>query len=159
MKLGRARIADRPLWAQTLLAVGAGATGALAHAPFDLPIAILIPLIFAFALMSAARSVRVAALLGLALGTGYFAATLNWITEPFQVDAATTGWMAPFALVLLAGCLALFWAAALALARWAGGRAWVLVFALTGAEMLRAYLFTGFPWAAPPQALVNGVAG
>jgi apolipoprotein N-acyltransferase len=45
-------------------------------------------------------------------GAGYFALTLHWIVEPFMVDAARHGWMAPFALVLFAGGLALFWAAA-----------------------------------------------
>jgi apolipoprotein N-acyltransferase len=45
-------------------------------------------------------------------GAGYFALTLHWIVEPFMVDAARHGWMAPFALVFFAGGLALFWAAA-----------------------------------------------
>ncbi|MEO5620859.1 MAG: apolipoprotein N-acyltransferase, partial [Cypionkella sp.] len=45
-------------------------------------------------------------------GAGYFAAALNWIVQPFMVDAAQDGWMAPFALVFLAFGLALFWAAA-----------------------------------------------
>ncbi|KIC51428.1 hypothetical protein RA29_03090 [Tateyamaria sp. ANG-S1] len=142
-----------------MLAVLAGASGALAHAPFDNAIAILIPLIAAFGLLSIARSTAAAGLLGVALGTGYFGATLTWILEPFQVDAATTGWMAPFALVLLSVGLGLFWGAALAFARWAGARAWVLALALTGTEMLRAYVLTGFPWATPPQALVGGLAG
>ncbi|WP_147111439.1 apolipoprotein N-acyltransferase [Tateyamaria sp. syn59] len=155
----RAWIENAPIWAQILLAVAAGAAGSFAHAPFDLSVAILIPLISAFGLLSIARSVMAAGLLGLALGTGYFAATLTWIVEPFQVDAATTGWMAPFALLFMSVGLSLFWAAALSLARWSGGHVWVLVFAMTGAEMLRAYLFTGFPWATPPQALVGGLAG
>ncbi|MEX0366463.1 MAG: apolipoprotein N-acyltransferase [Ruegeria sp.] len=153
------RVARWPRWVQVGFAGLAGAAGALSHAPFDLPATILIPLICAFVLTSVATNVRHAAVLGLCLGAGYFGATLNWITEPFQVDAATTGWMAPFALVLLAFGLGVFWAAALAFARWAGARAWMVVFALTGAELLRAYVFTGFPWATPPQALVNGLAG
>ncbi|APX10855.1 apolipoprotein N-acyltransferase [Tateyamaria omphalii] len=155
----RARIEHAPIWAQVPLAMAAGAAGSFAHAPFDLPIAILIPLIAAFGLLSIARSVTSAGLLGLALGAGYFAATLTWIVEPFQVDAATTGWMAPFALLFMSVGLGLFWAAALALSRWAGAHSWVLVFAMTGTEMLRAYLLTGFPWATPPQALVGGMAG
>ena len=50
-----------------------------------------------------------AAWTGLFAGAGYFALGLSWIVEPFLVDVATTGWMAPFAVVLLAGGLGLFW--------------------------------------------------
>lgn len=49
--------------------------------------------------------------LGWMFGFGYFLVTLNWIVEPFLVDLQTTGFMAPFALILMAG-LALFWGAA-----------------------------------------------
>ncbi|MDD9976814.1 MAG: apolipoprotein N-acyltransferase, partial [Boseongicola sp.] len=83
-------------------------------------------------------------------GAGYFAVTLHWIVEPFLVDAATHGWMAPGALVLLSGGLALFWAAAgwgtvkLGTSRWL---AWALL--LSAAEILRGHIFTGFPWGLP----------
>lgn len=148
-----------PRWAQLGAAVLAGAVGALAHPPFFMPFAILVPLLAGFVLLRASGTPRQAMLNGWALGLGYFAATLTWITEPFQVDAATTGWMAPFALVLLALLLGAFWAAALLVARWAGGGAVLLVLGWTGAELLRAYAFTGFPWAMPPQALVDGLVG
>mgnify|MGYP001817286512 CR=1 FL=1 len=79
-------------------------------------------------------------------GVGYFALSLSWIVEPFLVDVARHGWMAPFALVFMAGGLALFWA----LAGWiAGGRLLIFVVALAAAEMLRGHVFTGFPWALP----------
>ncbi|WP_299627875.1 apolipoprotein N-acyltransferase [uncultured Tateyamaria sp.] len=153
------RMAGWPTWAHLLLAITAGAVGSMAHAPLSVGVLILVPLLAGFALLRGAQNVRGALIRGWALGFGYFAPTLSWITEPFQVDAAVTGWMAPFALVLLALLLGSFWAFALAFARWAGGQAWVLVFAWAGVEMLRAYVFTGFPWAAPPQALVDGLAG
>ena len=41
-------------------------------------------------------------------GAGYFAYVLRWIVEPFQVEAEIYGWMAPFALALMATGLALF---------------------------------------------------
>ncbi|MBT8415255.1 MAG: apolipoprotein N-acyltransferase, partial [Boseongicola sp.] len=79
-------------------------------------------------------------------GVGYFAVSLSWIVEPFLVDVARHGWMAPFALVFMAGGLALFWA----LAGWLGaGRVLIFVVALAGAEMVRGHVFTGFPWALP----------
>ncbi|WP_299769768.1 apolipoprotein N-acyltransferase [uncultured Tateyamaria sp.] len=159
MNRSRVHVSAWPIWAQVPLALAAGGFGALSHAPVNFAPAITVPVMAMFLLLQVVRSVRRAALLGLAVGVGYFGATLNWITEPFQVDAADTGWMAPFALVLLSILLGLFWSAALALAKWCGGQLWILVFSWAGAEILRAYLLTGFPWATPPQALVGSLAG
>ncbi|MEO0765868.1 MAG: apolipoprotein N-acyltransferase [Pseudomonadota bacterium] len=154
-----ARLAALPRWALAVLAFAAGGVGALAHDPFAFAAAIFVPLIGAFVLLSVSSDWRSAMWTGWALGAGYFALSLTWITEPFQVDAAVTGWMAPFALVLLALLLGSFWALALGLARWAGGQTWQLALTLTAAEMLRAYIFTGFPWASPVQAFVGVWAG
>jgi len=67
--------------------------------------------------------------------------------------------MAPFALVLMAGGLALFWAAAFALAaapaRGPERRVMLLVLTLSLAEMARGYVFTGFPWAGLAQIWVE----
>jgi len=82
-----------------------------------------------------------------ALGLGYFTITMHWIIEPFLVDAPRHGWMAPFALALMASGLALFWGLAGAFARWAGGGALALAVSLTLAEIARAQAFTGLPWA------------
>ncbi|WP_299375930.1 apolipoprotein N-acyltransferase [uncultured Tateyamaria sp.] len=144
-----------PAWGVAILAALAGACGALGHPPYDLPVAIVVPMIAGFVFLHMARTPRGALAFGWALGFGYFGLTLSWITEPFQVDAAETGWMAPFAVVLLALLLGAFWAAAMSFARWAGGRPWMLAVAWAGAELLRAYVFTGFPWAMLPQALVD----
>ncbi len=92
-----------------------------------------------------------AALMALFAGAGHFAAALFWIVEPFLVDAPRDGWMAPFALILISFGLALFWAGAAALAAWLGRsparRALALAVALAGADALRSYALTGFPWA------------
>ena len=153
------RLAALPRWASAVFAFAAGGIGALAHDPFAFAPAIFVTLVAGFALLHLSSHWRVAVWYGWALGTAYFALTLTWITEPFQVDAATTGWMAPFALVLLALLLGSFWALALGFARWLGGQAWMLVLTWAAAEMLRAYVFTGFPWATPVQAFVNVWAG
>lgn len=96
--------------------------------------------------------------LGWCFGSGYFATGLSWIVEPFQVDAATYGWMAPFALVLLATGLALFWGAAFAMAQRFSRGNWRIL-ALIGFwslfEFTRAYALTGFPWAALGQLAVG----
>ena len=102
-----------------------------------------------------AQAWRRAALLGWCLGLGYFAWGLRWIVEPFQVDADTHGWMAPFALMFMAGGLALFWGAAFGFARAVARRGglWVLVGAWSLAELARGYVLTGFPWAGLGQAV------
>lgn len=87
---------------------------------------------------------------GWAAGAGYFAGTLFWITEPFMVDAAKDGWMAPFALIFMAGGMALFWmlaAAVAGLGRSPPERAFGFAVGLAATDLLRGYIFTGFPWA------------
>lgn len=103
------------------------------------------------ALLARAPGPRVAAIWAWAAGLGHFGAALSWIVQPFFVDVQRHGWMAPFALLLMAGGLALFWGAAGALAgRLAPGRrAFGMVLALTAAEALRGVVLTGFPWALP----------
>ncbi|MWB79218.1 apolipoprotein N-acyltransferase [Pseudooceanicola sp. 216_PA32_1] len=140
------------------LAVAAGLAAASGQAPLNLwPVAILGFALLAW-LYDRAPDLRSAAWTGWAAGTAYFAAALSWIVEPFLVDIARHGWMAPFALILMAGGLALFWAAAFALAQALAPRgamrlpAWVAAFTL--AEMLRGVVFTGFPWALVGHALI-----
>ncbi|MEM9577974.1 MAG: apolipoprotein N-acyltransferase [Pseudomonadota bacterium] len=145
-----------PLSARLAFAAMAGAAGALGQAPFDIPAALLIALTVAFWLWR--HDPTRPGLLGWAFGAGYFALALSWIVEPFQVDVDRHGWMAPFALALLSGGLALFWAAAFWAARRVFHSPLALVLTWTGAELLRAYVLTGFPWAAPAQVLVEGPA-
>ena len=118
---------------------------ALGQAPFSVwPVAVL-GLLAVFWAVQKAPNPRAGAWTGWTAGAVYFTVTLHWIVEPFQVDAATHGWMAPFALVLLAGGLAVFWGAA----GWIAGRwrsAVVFALALGLVELARAFVFTGFPW-------------
>jgi apolipoprotein N-acyltransferase len=137
-----------PRGARLPLGVAAGVTMGFGQAPYDLWLCGLLGLVAAFWLFRAGPAGWRAGLLGWVFGTGYFGASMTWIVEPFFVDAAATGWMAPFALVGLCGGLALFWG----LAFWAAGRlprhasaALVLTWSL--AELARGYVLTGFPWA------------
>lgn len=143
---------------QCLTAALAGACAALGQAPFNQPIAMVLAMAFAFALWRVQPTARATGWIGWAFGTGYFALALVWIVEPFQVDAGRHGWMAPFALLFLSVGLALFWAVAFRAARWVSPMAFNLVPAWTLAEVLRAYILTGFPWASPAQVTVNGPA-
>lgn len=137
------------------LAALAGVVAALGQAPVGLWPATLAALALVFGLGRAAAGWRAAALAGLAAGSGYFAVALSWIVEPFFVDAARHGWMAPFALVFLALGMGLFWAGALALARAAGGGAGAFVAAFVLVEALRGYALTGFPWAQIGHTLIG----
>jgi apolipoprotein N-acyltransferase len=133
------------------LALLLGALTALVQAPVSQPWVLVLTLPGLFWLLDGARGARGGLAVGWWAGTGYFGAALFWIVEPFLVDVERHGWMAPFALVLMAGGLALFWAAAFGLARplWRPGaaRVWLLAAAWTLAEYARTHVLTGFPWA------------
>ncbi len=83
-------------------------------------------------------------------GFGYHLAGLFWIGEAFLVEAEKFAVLMPFAVTLMPAGLALFWAAAVAVASvaWRPGfeRVLVLAIALSLAEWLRGHVLTGFPW-------------
>lgn len=132
-----------------LLACLLGGLAALGQAPWSLWWLSLPCFTGLFWLLRDASTPRRAILIGWSGGTGYFAISLFWIVEPFLVDIARHGWMAPFALVFMATGFGLFWAAAFGLAQRYGGASSVLsaVIMLTGFELLRGVILTGFPWA------------
>jgi len=132
---------------QLALAALAGGLGALGQAPFDLWFLAIPGLALLFALLRRADGPRRAALIGWAAGTGYFALALFWIIEPFMINPARHGWMAPFALVGMSAGLALFWAGAGAATRWLGGTALAFIASFALVEVARSYVLTGFPWA------------
>jgi len=129
---------------QLLLAFSMGALLALVQAPWSQPLAFVFALPVLFWLHLGAANARRAAWIGWVAGLGYFGLSLSWLVEPFMVDAAREGWMAPFALFFMAAGLAAFWALGFGLAT----RGRILGFAgfWMLAEMARSYLFTGFPW-------------
>lgn len=143
-----------------MLAALAGALAGLGNAPFDLwPLTILGLAVVHLMVLPTTRA-REASAICWAAGAGYFALSLSWIVEPFLVDVGQHGWMAPFALVLMAAGMALFWGAAGGAARLIdrgqGARfaaATTLCFVLAG--YLRGIVFTGFPWALPGHTLID----
>lgn len=153
-------LAVAPFRRKLLAAFGLGAIAALGHSPLSIPLLTFGALVSLFWLFGKMNSHRQAVWLGWVSGSGYFTVTMSWIVNPFLVDAENQGWMAPFALVLLATGLALFWALAFLVAFRAGttsrSRIVALVFSLTLAEMARAYLLTGFPWGLLAYIWVNG---
>ncbi|WP_309644622.1 apolipoprotein N-acyltransferase [Phenylobacterium sp.] len=152
-------------WTPRLLTLAAGLAAGLAHPPFGFLPGLLGYAVLLGAVESEFRSIRLkrsAFLYGWLAGVGYFGVGVWWITEPFQVDAANQGWMAPFALLFMAGGLALFWGAAGLVYRWLSPRgvSRVLVFAgvFAAAEWLRGHVFTGFPWNLPGETWAAGGA-
>ncbi|MDR0809705.1 MAG: apolipoprotein N-acyltransferase, partial [Gemmobacter sp.] len=96
-----------------------------------------------------------AALRAWAAGLGHFGAALSWIVQPFLVDPETYGWMAPFALLAMAGGLALFWAVAGWIAAQVTRPAFGFALALAALEALRGVVLTGFPWALPGHIWID----
>lgn len=139
-----ARIGKLRGWRQLLLAFVMGAALGFVQAPWSLPLAFFVALPVIFWLHAGAERQRRAAVVGWFAGLGYFGLTLAWIIEPFLVDIARHGWMAPFALFFMAAGLALFWAAAFWIAP--RGRLFTLILLWSMVELARSYVFTGFPW-------------
>ena len=132
---------------RALVAVCLGAGVALGQAPFGLWPLACVALILSFNRAAALTTARAGFWFGAWLGAGYGAVALHWIVEPFLVDAATYGWMAPFGLMAMAAGLGLFWGAGFAFGHWLGRGQWLgLVAGWTAAEALRSFALTGFPW-------------
>lgn len=137
-----------------------GAVCAGAQAPFNMPVLLLVGLAaFVVLLEKFKPDLRQAALLGWSFGFGYFLVCLHWIASPFLVDAARHGWMAPFAVVLMAAGGGVFWMIAFWTARRLGPQAAWLIVTLPAIEMVRAYIFTGFPWATFAQSVIDTLMG
>ena len=154
----------RPHWYAPLTALLAGLAAGLAHPPFG-----LLPGLLGYSLIllrletiSGPRPLRTAFQLGWLAGLGYFGVSTWWIAEPFLVDPRVYGWMAPFAVVLMGGGLALFWGAAGLVYRALRPRGvWkALVFAgvFAAFEWLRGHVLTGFPWNLPGESWRAGSA-
>jgi apolipoprotein N-acyltransferase len=152
---------SKPAW----LALVAGLAAALAHPPFG-----LLPGILGYGLLLALvdrtdgpQPLRSAFWRAFLAGTAYFALGCWWVAEAFFVDAAEQGWMAPFAVVLLAMLLGFFWGVAgllYRLLRPSDSMLKVLVFAgcLCVMEWVRGHVLTGFPWNLPGETWKAGSA-
>ncbi|MFP5407288.1 MAG: apolipoprotein N-acyltransferase, partial [Gammaproteobacteria bacterium] len=155
------------------LALVAGAIHAAAFAPLNLwwlqPIALAVLLYLACGWPPARSARRQAALVGLSFGFGWFVTGVAWLFVSMHRYGGMPAPMAAAALVLFALYLGAFCGASLALAQPALARAFhdlsaratlhaALLFAACwgGGEMLRGYLFTGFPWLSSGYAHGDG---
>lgn len=128
-----------------------GALAALGLAPFGVWGATPIALALLLWRLSRAAFPRAVFWHALAGGVGWFGLAMVWIVDPFLVEPQIHGWMAPFALILMALGGGLFWAVpAWIVARlvpdWRA-RSLGLAAGLVLSDWLRGWIFTGLPWA------------
>jgi apolipoprotein N-acyltransferase len=111
-------------------------------------------------LLQQAPSWRQAALVGWTFGTAWLAATFWWLFISMHTYGGLPAPMAAFAVLALAGFLALYYAAAGGVFALVRGTAAQSTLAFAGswlvAELLRVKWFTGFPWGATGYAHVDG---
>lgn len=137
-----------------LLALVAGACLPLAFAPFSLPLIAPLSLAVLFALWRT-QGVREAALSGYLFGLGAFGVGVNWVYNSMALFGGMTPFTAGLATALFILFLALFPAAAGAvaarLARQLGGVRALAVIAVAWvlAEWVRGWFLGGFPWLNP----------
>ena len=163
-------------WRRRVAALIAGAASVLALAPFFVWPILWLTLPALVWLMDGAvergthsdsgrwygRPTAAAAELGWWFGFGYFLAGLFWIGEAFLVEAESFAILMPAAVVLMPAGLALFYAAAMALAAlfWRAGtyRVLALALSLSAMEWLRGHVLSGFPWNVLGYALTYPVS-
>ena len=135
------------------MALLCGALTGLGQAPFGLWPLALAGFVGLTLIFRATPGARAALLTGWLGGFGSYLVSLHWIVEPFLVDIARHGALAPLALVSMTGGMALFWMVAFGIARrWGGGLMGGLpaLWALWSlSEMARGHVMTGFPWNQP----------
>ena len=165
-------------WRRRLIALAAGATGALAMAPFNFFPALAIPMSVAVWLidgcaetrqMPPGRRVRLnlspalwrAFGIGWWWGFGYFLAGLWWLGAAFLVEADEFAWALPLGVVGVPALLAIFPGLGFVIARliWTpgAGRLFALSAGLSFAEWLRGHALTGFPWNTFGMALAGNL--
>ncbi|WP_374636797.1 apolipoprotein N-acyltransferase [Paracoccus sp. (in: a-proteobacteria)] len=153
----------RPALIALLADAGLGAAAALGQAPWNLWYLTVAALALLCWRIARANGSRAAAWHGFAAGLGHFALAMSWIVEPFFVEPEIYGWMAPFALLLMAAGGALFWT----LPAWLAARLMPgfprqgLGFAalIVISDWLRGWIFTGLPWALSGHIWIETPAG
>ncbi|MBV7408629.1 apolipoprotein N-acyltransferase [Maritimibacter sp. DP1N21-5] len=162
--VGRPGMRDSLAWVHArwprvfAVALSGGIVAGLGQRPVDLWPFTFVGLAVGAALVAAAPTWKRAALSGWALGTGYFGLTFAWVVNPFLVEPEVYGWMAPFGVFFLAAGMALYWglAAGIVQALRPGRWLWLaMAAAFAFAEVLRGWLFTGFPWGGPGMIWID----
>lgn len=144
-------------WRRALWLLLAGAVAGLSVPPFFFLPALFVAFpVWVWCLDGAETGTGIQRLFGSAFtigfffGLGYFLVAIHWVGAAFFVDGGWLLGVMPFAVLILAAVLALFWGLASALAHYfwsdSAWRILALATALTLAEFARGHLFTGFPF-------------
>ncbi|WP_041656794.1 apolipoprotein N-acyltransferase [Azoarcus sp. KH32C] len=131
----------------------AGAVATFAFAPFDVYVLAPVALAVLAAMSRRVQGARATAALGFAWGLGTFLVGVSWLYVALNRYGGMPMPFAALAILLLCAYLALFPALALGLfGRFASGgtarRAALFAGLWAASEILRGWLFTGFPWLA-----------
>jgi apolipoprotein N-acyltransferase len=136
-------------WRADLAALLAGGLSVLALPPVHAIPVLLLTVPCLLCLIQSARRPVIAARRGWWFGFGLYSGGLYWVTEAILFEAARFWGLVPFAVPALAAVLALFIAAAAAVARRARP-GWPMALTLAGAwvltDLARQFVATGFPW-------------
>jgi apolipoprotein N-acyltransferase len=149
----RERIILTILWKKSIALMSAGAATTLAFAPFFCWWIVFFTLPYLMVTLRRAVSEKYTrhAWYGWCFGFGYCVASTYWIANALLVDASTYAIFIPFATAGLSSVLALYFALMTAVMwryRTLGIVPYTALFAVSwvGTELLRSFLFTGFPW-------------
>ncbi len=144
------RLAALRGWRRLGLAFGLGALAMLGLPPFGLVPVLALAFTGLVWLLDGVDTPRRAFWTGWAFGFGHLVVGLYWIALALLVEADRFAWLLPFAVIVLPGLLALFYALAIMAAhrfwRPGGARVAILALAWLAAEWLRGHVLTGFPW-------------
>ncbi|MBU6339258.1 MAG: apolipoprotein N-acyltransferase [Rickettsiales bacterium] len=137
----------------------AGGLCSLAFAPFHFFVSAIISLSFLYFLLEEEKwenkPFKRIFLLGWFYGFGYFLTGVYWITISLLVDAEKFAWLIPFAITLIPGVLAIYFALfavtnvfLVKKLNLSQNYKRITIFAVLWLifELLRSFLFTGFPW-------------
>jgi apolipoprotein N-acyltransferase len=133
----------------------AGSLCALAFAPFNLFLVLLISLPIFYSLIVKNNSKKIIFLYGFCFGFGYFLAGIYWIAISLLVDASKFAWLIPFSLTLIPGFLALYFGFLSISFKFLIHKLSlkfhyqkILIFAILWVcfESMRSTLFSGFAW-------------
>lgn len=137
-------------WRVPLVSFLAGALLTMTFSPLSFFPAAFVAFPLMIFLLDQARSAREAFSAGWWTGFGLFSVGLTWIGHSFTQQDNVPVVLAPFAILALAGVMALYIAGAFVLSQrlWVRGPLRILLFAAVWMvfEFARGFLFTGFPW-------------
>ncbi len=138
------------VWRVPLLAFLAGALLTSTFSPLNLFPAAFVAFPLMMILIDRTRTWREAFSTGWWVGFGLFSVGLTWIGHSFTQQDNVPVVLAPFAILALAGVMALYTALSFVVCQklWIKGPARVVLFAAVWVffEFARGFLFTGFPW-------------